>query len=32
MGTSTNNATEFPTVAKEYNGIDRNAWVFAWNP
>lgn len=32
MGTNPNNATELPTVAKEYNGIDRNAWVFGWNP
>ena len=32
MGTSTNKATELPPVAKEYNGIDRNAWVFGWNP
>ena len=32
MGSSTNNATELPTVAKEYNGIDRNAWVLVWNP
>ena len=21
-----------PPVAKEYNDIDRNAWVFGWNP
>ncbi len=32
METGTNKATELPPVAKEYNGIDRNAWVFGWNP
>ena len=32
MGTGTNKANVLPPVAKEYNGIDRNAWVFGWNP
>ncbi len=32
METGTSKATELPPVAKEYNGIDRNAWVFGWNP
>ncbi|HAZ43888.1 MAG TPA: high light inducible protein [Cyanobacteria bacterium UBA11371] len=32
MQTNTQNATDLPLVAKEYNGIDRNAWVFGWNP
>lgn len=30
--TGTNKATELPPVAKEYNGADRNAWIFGWNP
>lgn len=21
-----------PTSAKEYNGVDRNAWLLGWNP
>lgn len=25
-------ATELPTVAREYNGIDRNKFLFGWNP
>jgi len=28
----TRSSTDLPTVAKEYNGIDRNAWIFGWNP
>jgi Chlorophyll A-B binding protein len=28
----TNKATELPPVAKEYNGVDRNAFLFGWNP
>lgn len=32
MESSTNKATELPSVAKEYNGIDRNAFIFGWNP
>ncbi len=22
----------FPNDAKAYNGVDRNAWLFGWNP
>ena len=25
-------ATDLPLVAKEYNGVDRNAFLFGWNP
>ena len=32
MESDTKKATELPSVAKEYNKIDRNAWVFGWNP
>ena len=32
MQTNTQTTTDLPAVAKEYNGIDRNAWVFGWNP
>lgn len=32
MHTNTQNTTDLPSVAKAYNGIDRNAWVFGWNP
>jgi hypothetical protein len=28
----TRSSTDLTTVAKEYNGIDRNAWIFGWNP
>lgn len=28
----TQSSTNMPTVAKEYNGADRNAWIFGWNP
>ncbi len=24
--------SEVPTSAKEYNGVDRNAWLIGWNP
>jgi len=24
--------TDLPPVAKEYNGVDRNAFLFGWNP
>lgn len=27
-----NKMTDLPTVAKEYNGIDRNAFMFGFNP
>ncbi len=23
---------ERPSIAPAYNGIDRNAWIFGWNP
>lgn len=26
------NATDLPPVAKAYNGTDRNAFIFGWNP
>jgi len=29
---ATRSSSDLPTVAKEYNGIDRNAWIFGWNP
>ena len=32
MQSNTQKTTDLPLVAKEYNGIDRNAWVFGWNP
>ncbi len=25
-------ATDLPPVAKAYNGTDRNAFIFGWNP
>ncbi|MBW4685963.1 MAG: high light inducible protein [Komarekiella atlantica HA4396-MV6] len=25
-------ATNLPPVAKAYNGVDRNAFLFGWNP
>ncbi len=25
-------ATDLPPVATEYNGVDRNAFLFGWNP
>lgn len=28
----TNSTTEKPLVATEYNGKDRNAFLFGWNP
>jgi hypothetical protein len=30
--TKPNTATDLPPVAKEYNGVDRNAFLFGWNP
>ncbi|MEA5507316.1 chlorophyll a/b-binding protein [Halotia wernerae UHCC 0503] len=24
--------TDLPVVAKAYNGLDRNAFIFGWNP
>jgi hypothetical protein len=29
---TTDKATNLPPVAREYNGIDRNAFIFGWNP
>lgn len=26
------NSTDLPNVAKAYNNVDRNAFVFGWNP
>jgi hypothetical protein len=26
------NTEKVPTVAPAYNGSDRNAWIFGWNP
>lgn len=28
----TRKSTELPPVATEYNGVDRNAFLFGWNP
>lgn len=28
----TKSATDLPPVAKAYNGTDRNAFIFGWNP
>lgn len=28
----TNSATKKPPVANAYNGVDRNAFIFGWNP
>jgi Chlorophyll A-B binding protein len=25
-------STDLPPVAREYNGVDRNAFLFGWNP
>ncbi|MBE9179602.1 high light inducible protein [Oculatella sp. LEGE 06141] len=25
-------ATDLPPVAREYNGVDRNMFLFGWNP
>jgi len=30
--TETRPSTDLPTVANAYNGIDRNAFIFGWNP
>ncbi len=32
MQTNTDQATNLPPNAKAYNGADRNAWIFGWNP
>lgn len=28
----TRSAADLPSVAKAYNGLDRNAFAFGWNP
>ncbi len=28
----TRKSTDLPPVATEYNGVDRNAFLFGWNP
>ena len=28
----TNSSTNLPSVTKAYNGTDRNAFIFGWNP
>jgi hypothetical protein len=28
----TRSTTDLPPVAKAYNGVDRNAFIFGWNP
>ncbi|QLE54628.1 chlorophyll a/b-binding protein [Nostoc sp. TCL26-01] len=28
----TRSSTDLPTVAKAYNGIDRNSFLFGWTP
>ncbi|MFM6037710.1 MAG: high light inducible protein, partial [Sphaerospermopsis kisseleviana] len=28
----TRSSTDIPPVAKAYNGVDRNAFIFGWNP
>jgi hypothetical protein len=28
----TRSSTDLSTVAKAYNGLDRNAFIFGWNP
>jgi hypothetical protein len=30
--TENRSATDLPPVAREYNGIDRNAFLFGWKP
>jgi len=32
MKTATRNNAQVPPVAPAYNGNDRNAWIFGWNP
>ena len=32
MKTSTINTTQVPAITPEYNGADRNAWIFGWTP
>jgi hypothetical protein len=28
----TRSSVDLPPVAREYNGVDRNAFLFGWNP
>lgn len=28
----TRSTADLPTTAREYNGVDRNAFLFGWNP
>ncbi|MBD1996123.1 high light inducible protein [Leptolyngbya sp. FACHB-541] len=30
--TETRSSTDLPPVAQEYNGVDRNAFLFGWTP
>ncbi len=32
MNKSTLNKAQVPPIAPAYNGADRNAWIFGWNP
>ncbi|MBD2778448.1 chlorophyll a/b-binding protein [Iningainema tapete] len=32
MKSSTNKPTNLPSQTLAYNGADRNAWIFGWNP
>ena len=32
MKTSTINTEPVPAMVPAYNGADRNAWIFGWNP
>jgi hypothetical protein len=32
MKSATSNSGKVPVVAPAYNGDDRNAWIFGWNP
>jgi len=32
MKSSTINTAQIPAISPEYNGADRNAWIFGWNP
>ena len=32
MKTSTINTEQVPAIFPAYNGADRNAWIFGWNP
>lgn len=32
MKNSTINTEQVPAIAPAYNGADRNAWIFGWNP